>query len=60
MELSLIGPSNKDESRAMERCWSVIFEKSGLNIIPFEGEFDYTKIINDEYVYFRKYFGDRQ
>ena len=57
---SLVGPSNKDESRAMERCWSVIFEKSGLNIIPFEGEFDYAKIINDEYVYFRKYFGDRQ
>ena len=57
---SLVGPSNKDESRAMERCWSVIFEKSGLNIIPFEGDLDEEKVKRNEYVYFRKYYESRQ
>ena len=57
---SLVGPSNKDESRAMERCWSVIFEKSGLNIITFEGDLDEEKVKRNEYVYFRKYYESRQ
>ena len=44
----------------MERCWSVIFEKSGLNIIPFEGDLDEEKVKRNEYVYFRKYYESRQ
>lgn len=53
-------PTNKDESRAMERCWSVVFEKSGLTIVPLEGDYSNSKIIGDEYYYFTKYLIGRQ
>jgi hypothetical protein len=53
-------PTNKNESRAMERCWWIIFNKSGLTIEPLEGVYDYNKIIKNEYHYFSKYLTGRQ
>ena len=53
-------PTNKEESRAMERCWSVVFEKSGLIIESLEGQYDPNKITNDGYHYFSKFLIGRQ
>lgn len=53
-------PTNKEESRAMERCWSVVFEKSGLVVETLEGEYNPDKITNDGYHYFSKFLIGRQ
>ena len=44
----------------MERCWSVVFEKSGLIIESLEGQYDPNKITNDGYHYFSKFLIGRQ
>lgn len=50
----LIYPINKYQQQAMERCWSVIFEKYNLTIDSVEGEHNDYKINNDLYQYFTK------
>lgn len=56
----LILPKNKEESRAMERCWSIIFDRHGINVIPLEGYYNHDDIINDNYKYFKKILASRQ
>jgi len=51
----LVYPYNKMTQMAMERGWSIIFEKYNFTIDPLEGEKD-DRIFNDEHLYFIKYF----
>ena len=53
-------PNNKEESRAMERCWSIIFEKHNINVIPLEGYYNHDDVVNDKYKYFKKILASRQ
>lgn len=49
-------PKNKNEQMAMERGWSIIFEKYNFKIIPLEGEHNNDKLYNDKHIYFKKIF----
>jgi len=50
----LVYPTNKMLQMGMERGWSVLFKKYGFEIDPIEGAYDYTKLSNDGYVFFKK------
>jgi hypothetical protein len=51
---NLIYPTNKEQQKAMERCWSIIFKKYNLTIDSLEGEHNDFKINNDRYQFFTK------
>lgn len=57
---TLVLPKNKEESRAMERCWSIIFDKYNINVVPLEGYYNHDDVVNDKYRYFRKILASRQ
>ena len=50
----LVYPTNKSLQMGMERGWSVIFEKYNFDIDPLEGDYDYNKLMNDQYNNFKK------
>ena len=52
----LVYPYDKNTQMAMERGWSIIFDKYNFNIEPLEGEKNDEKINNDSYYYFSKIF----
>jgi hypothetical protein len=52
----LVYPYDKMTQMAMERGWSIIFEKYNLKIESLEGEKDDDKLYNDKYLYFTKFF----
>ena len=55
----LVYPNNKNIQMAMERGWSVIFNKYDLNVEPIY-DYDYEKIMNDGYQLFNKTILNRQ
>ena len=52
----LIYPHDKNTQMAMERGWSIIFDKYNFSIDSLEGEKDDEKLFNDKYKYFSKLF----
>jgi len=50
----LVYPTNKTLQMGMERGWSLIFEKYNFDIDSLEGDYDFTKLISDRYVNFKK------
>jgi hypothetical protein len=50
----LIYPENKEQQKAMERCWDIIFKKTSLTVDNLEGNHNDLKINNDGYQYFTK------
>jgi hypothetical protein len=50
----LVYPTNKSLQMGMERGWSVIFESHNFDIDPLEGDYNYSKLINDQYNHFKK------
>jgi hypothetical protein len=50
----LIYPENKEQQKAMERCWDIIFKKTNLTVDNLEGSHNDLKINNDDYQYFTK------
>jgi hypothetical protein len=55
----LVWPTSKILQMGMERGWAVLFNKYGLSIDPLEGEYDYGKLVNDQYSQFKKIFCGR-
>ena len=51
----LVYPTNKMLQMGMERGWSIIFKKYAFEIDSLEGDYNYEKLINDGYTYFKKY-----
>ena len=47
-------PCNKNEQMAMERYWAKLFELYNINIIPLEGDYNRSRLSNDDYSYFVK------
>lgn len=56
----LVYPHNKMTQMAMERGWSIIFDKYNFILDPLEGEKDDYKLFNDGYIYFSKNFPYRK
>jgi hypothetical protein len=50
----LVYPTNKSLQMGMERGWAVIFGKYDFEIDSLEGDYDYSKLILDKYVNFKK------
>ena len=50
----LVYPENKEQQKAMERCWDIIFKKTNLIVDNLEGNHNDLKINNDDYQYFTK------
>ena len=55
----LVWPTNKSLQQGLERGWGVIFDINNFNIDPLEGNYDYYKLINDQYSQFKKIFNQR-
>jgi hypothetical protein len=52
----LIYPTNKMEQMAMERGWSILFKRYGINVESIQGNWNPNKLSNDEYSLFTKKF----
>jgi hypothetical protein len=50
----LVWPTNKMLQMGLERGWAVIFDMYSFNIDPLEGNYDYQKLIKDQYTQFKK------
>jgi hypothetical protein len=50
----LIWPTNKRMQMGMERGWGILFDKYEFIIDSLEGDYDYGKLINDQYLQFKK------
>jgi hypothetical protein len=50
----LVYPTNKSLQMGMERGWAVIFRKYNFKVDSLEGDYDFTKLISDRYVNFKK------
>jgi hypothetical protein len=50
----LVYPTNKSLQMGMERGWAVIFGKYNFEIDPLEGDYDYNKLMTDQYKHFKK------
>ena len=59
-ELPIPIPSNKLEQMVMERGWGVLFNTMGLEIEAIEGDYNWERLINDDYELFTKRFGGRR
>ena len=57
---SLIYPTNKLEQMGMERGWGVIFNNMGWEVEAVEGDYDYDRLLKDDYKLFTKRFGGRR
>jgi hypothetical protein len=55
----LIYPTNKNIQMTMERGWSILFNNYNFNIIPIYN-YDYNRIVNDDYLLFKKTLGSRK
>lgn len=55
-EDELIYPTNRTEQEAMERGWSILFDKNGIDIESIEGVYDDHKIRNNGHTTFNKIF----
>jgi hypothetical protein len=53
-------PTNKNLQMAMERGWGILFNKYNFNIDPLEGDYNFEKLVRDEYFYFKKKFPYRK
>lgn len=53
-------PTNKNQQEAMERGWSAIFDRSGITMVPLEGDFYESDALADRYSYFQKFLPKRQ
>jgi len=51
---NLIYPTDKEQQKAMERCWSIIFKEQNFTVDCLEGTHNDFKINNDGYNYFTK------
>ena len=53
-------PTNKLEQMGMERGWGVLFNTMGLEIEAIEGDYNWDRLVNDDYELFTKRFGGRR
>lgn len=53
-------PETKNNQKAMERVWGVLFKKHGITIDALCGHFNYYLLMNDGYPLFKKYFPERE
>jgi len=53
-------PETKNNQKAMERVWGVLFKRHGINIDSLCGDFNHQLLINDGYSLFKKYFPERE
>ena len=53
-------PTNKLEQMGMERGWGVLFNTMGFQIEAIEGDYNWDRLVNDDYELFTKRFGGRR
>jgi len=53
-------PTDKWQQMGMERGWGVIFNNMGWEVEAVEGDYDYDRLIKDDYELFTKRFGGRR